>query len=314
MTRIAAIDLGSLTVRLAVAEVTGPGRFRTLGHWREVTGLGQGLAETGYLDPEAMARTLTTLGRFVREMQAHGVTRCRAAATQAVRQAANREDFLQKVRELAIPVQLLSPEEEARLTLQGVLSALEPRYREADPLVVFDVGGGSSEFVLVRPGQEPWFAGLPVGVLALRQTHPVGDPPAPERVTALKFKLQGLLKSFYAENFASRLANAPTLVGTAGAVTTLAAMALKMTGYDPQKVNNLVLLKSQVKELASQILALPEAARARLPGMEPAKAGVMVAGVLLILAILEVFHQDRLVVIDSGLLEGLLAELAAGFP
>ncbi len=311
MTRIAAIDVGSLTVRLAVAEVLRAGRFRLLKHCREITGLGRGLADTGNLASAAMDRTLAALGRFGEEIQAFGVIRVQAVATQAVRQAANREDFLQRVEHRGIPVRLLSPEEEARLTLKGALSALDQKYLKAGPCVVFDVGGGSSECVLLRPGQEPLFGGLPLGVLSLSQAYPVGDPPAPERVALLEREIRGRLKQFYADNFAKHLAAAPTLVGTAGAVTTLAAMALEMTDYDPERVNNLVLQKSQVERLTSRILVLPEAERARLPGLEAGKAGVMAAGMLIILAILETLGQDSLVVVDAGLLEGLLCEMAA---
>jgi exopolyphosphatase/guanosine-5'-triphosphate,3'-diphosphate pyrophosphatase len=310
MTRLAAIDLGSLTVRLAMAEVAGPGDFTILRHCREITGLGQGLAETGNLAPEPMARTLVALEGFVRKTQEFGATRVQALATQAVRQAANQEEFLSQVEELGIAVRLLSPEEEARLTLKGVLSALDQQYLEAGPLVVFDVGGGSSEFVLLRPEAEPWFAGLPLGVLTLSQACPVGDPPEPDRVAVLEQEIRESLQRFHVENFTHRLSIPPILVGTAGAVTTLAAMALEMTEYAPKRVNNLVLQKSQIARLASHILALPEAARARLPGLEAGKAGVMVAGVLIILNILRVFGRDSLVVIDAGLLEGLLSQMA----
>lgn len=311
MTRIAAIDLGSLTVRLAVAEVTGAGRFRALKHCREITGLGRGLAEAGNLAPEAIARTLAALRRFAGEIQALGVTRRQAVATQAVRQAANGEAFLRQVEDLGIPVRLLSPEAEASLTLQGVLSALDRRFLEAGPCLVFDVGGGSSEFVLLEPGQAPFFAGLPLGVLSLSQACPVGDPPAPALVAVLEEEINGRLGRFYAQNFAPRLATAPTLVGTAGSVTTLAAMALEMTDYDPGRVNNLILQKSQIEGLAARLLALPQAARALLPGLEAGKAGVMVAGVLVVLAILATFGREALVVVDAGLLEGLLSDLAA---
>jgi len=195
MKRLAAIDLGSLTVRLAVAEVTGPGEFTVVRHCREITRLGQGLADTGRLAPEAVDRTLAVLARFVEEMQALGVERCQAAGTQAVRQAANREEFLAQVENLGLAVRLLDPEEEARLTLAGVLAALAPQYRQADPLVVFDLGGGSSEFVLLRPGAAPVFAGLALGVLTLSQAFPVGDPPEATKVEALQQEIRGRLKS-----------------------------------------------------------------------------------------------------------------------
>jgi exopolyphosphatase/guanosine-5'-triphosphate,3'-diphosphate pyrophosphatase len=311
MTRIAAIDLGSLTVRLAVADVTGPGRFQILGHYREITALGRGLTENGRLAAGSMARTLKALEDFAGKAREMGVERLAAAATQAVRQAANRQAFLAEVENLGIPGRVLSPKEEARLTLKGVLSALDRRYLGTGPLVVFDVGGGSSEFVLLEPGLEPEFAGLPLGVLTSSQEFPVGDPPEAEKVESLRRAIKERLQEFFYKNLGDHLQESPLLVGTAGTMTTLAAMALKMADYDPQRVNNLVLYKSQIEELAAAILALPEAARARLPGLETGKAGVMVAGVLIVLAILEIFRQESLVVIDAGLLEGLLAEMAA---
>jgi exopolyphosphatase/guanosine-5'-triphosphate,3'-diphosphate pyrophosphatase len=309
--RIAAVDLGSLTVRLAVAERLGAGRFRVLRHRREVTALAEGLAPGGALAPGAMERTYQALGGFVREMQAWGVKDIQAVATQALRQAANRETFLRRLQEgLGLAVQILSPEEEARLTLTGVLSALDPKFLRG-PVAVFDVGGGSSEFALLLPGQGPRFAGLPLGVLTLSQARPLGDPPDPARVAALKAELTGEFTKFYQEHLASFLTAPPRLVGTAGAVTTLAALALKMAEYDPHRVNNLVLRREQVAALTDELSRLTQAERARLPGMESAKAGVMVAGALIVQTILEVFQQDSLVVSDSGLLEGVLAGLAS---
>lgn len=311
MNRIAAVDLGSLTVRLAVAEVAGPGKFQVILHLREITGLGREVAETGMLSRADQDLTLEALQGFAQEMAAHGVTRGRGVATQAVRQAQNGQEFLHAATGvLHLPVGLLTPAEEARLTWQGVLSALNPIYLEAGPLVVFDVGGGSSEFVLVEPEREPVFAGLPLGVLSLSRARPLGDPPRPDKLAALREELQGELQNFYQQNFAKLIEDSPTLVGTAGSVTTLAAMAQEMTVYDPQRVNNYILTQKMVGKLAERLVALPERERARLPGIEPAKAGVMVAGALIVQAIMEIFGQDRLVTIDAGLLEGVLAEMA----
>ncbi len=305
--RFAAIDLGSLTVRLAIAERTQTGQFRLLLHRREITGLGQGLAQTGNLSPEGMDRTFQALRDFYQVMADYQVERYRAVATHAVRAARNGAAFLERLRtELGLAVQVLAPEEEGRLSLRGVLSALAPAYLQ-DPLLVFDVGGGSSEFALVRPGQEPKFASLPLGVLTLSQARPLGDPPEPGKVAALHQELTEELDRFRDRTFPPKFAGAPRLVGTAGAVTTLAAMHLRLSEYDPNQVNNLVLSRIQVEELAGLIARLTEAERGLLPGIEAAKAGVMVAGALIILTILEVFGQDSLVVIDAGLLEGVLA-------
>jgi exopolyphosphatase/guanosine-5'-triphosphate,3'-diphosphate pyrophosphatase len=258
-----------------------------------------------------MDQTIAALRAFLRELETLGVESFQAVATQAVRQAQNRQVFLQRLREeLGLSVRVLAPEEEARLSLQGVLPALAPQYLMEPALAVFDVGGGSSEFALVRPGREPGFASLPLGVLTLSQARPLGDPPEPARVAALKQELTEQLSGFYQRFLQPFLKAPPRLVGTAGAVTTLAAMALKMTEYDPERVNNLVLTREQVAELAGLVAGLPESERARLPGLEPAKAGVMVAGALIVLTILQVCRQDSLVVIDAGLLEGVLGEMS----
>jgi exopolyphosphatase/guanosine-5'-triphosphate,3'-diphosphate pyrophosphatase len=310
----AALDLGSLTTRLAVAESLSAGKFRLLLHRREITGLGQGLAATRELAPEGMARTLAALKDFPQVMAAHDVKGYRAVGTQALRQARNRQVFLDMVRDsLGLTVEVLAPEAEARLSLAGVLSSLDPKVLAAPAVLVFDVGGGSSEFALVRPDSESVFASLPLGVLTLSQARPLGDPPIPDRVAALKKELATQLRAFYRERLEPHLPAAPRLVGTAGAVTTLAAMHLQLRKYDSHKVNNLVLTRPHIAALAARLAGLPEADRARLIGIEPAKAGVMVAGALIVLTTLEVCRQDSLVVIDAGLLEGVLQEMAGQF-
>jgi exopolyphosphatase/guanosine-5'-triphosphate,3'-diphosphate pyrophosphatase len=311
--RFAALDLGSLTVRLAVAEPTPNGQFRVLLHRREITGLGRGLASTNKLAPESMARTLEALQTFKQLMTAQRVEVCRAVGTQALRQARNRQPFLDQVQDtLGLAVEVLAPEAEARLSLTGVLTTLAPQVLTIPDVLVFDVGGGSSEFASCAwPGTV--FASLPSGVLTLSQARPLGDPPAPSLLTALKEELTARLSSFYKEAIEPYLEGEFCLVGTAGAVTTLAAMQLKLRDYDANRVNNLILTRDQVAALAELMAGLPEAARARLAGIEPAKAGVMVAGALIVLTILEMCRQDSLVVIDAGLLEGVLHEMARKF-
>jgi exopolyphosphatase/guanosine-5'-triphosphate,3'-diphosphate pyrophosphatase len=132
-------------------------------------------------------------------------------------------------------------------------------------------------------------------------------------VAALKQEITDRFKAFYQESWGPLQAGTPRLVGTAGAVTTLAALQLQLRPYAPDKINNTILTRAQVARLAERLAGLPEAERARLAGMEAAKAGVMVAGALIVLAILEVWRQDLLVVIDAGLLEGVLYGLARKF-
>lgn len=309
--RLAVLDIGSLTVRAAVAESVAPGSISIICRRQEITALGERLAERGRLSPEAMNRTEAAAAAIVKEWQGLRVGRCQAVATQAVRQAENGAAFLNALKtSLHLPVTLLTSAQEASLTLEGVLAVLSPKFREAAELVVFDLGGGSCEFMLVRGNSEPIFAGLPLGVLTVSQSHPVGDPPQPEAVSSLRQKLQEKLGGFVTANFSSLLSRPPVLVGTAGAVTTLAAMSLKMMAYEPDRINNLVLSRNQLDELTAILAGLPESERARLPGLNAARAGVMVAGALLVLAILQAFSQDFLVVSDAGLLEGLLSRLS----
>ncbi|MEJ2673005.1 MAG: hypothetical protein P8168_12560, partial [Deltaproteobacteria bacterium] len=251
---------------------------------------------------------------FQQVMSAYRVQNYRAVGTQALRQARNRQVFLDMIQNsLGLAVEVLAPEEEARLSLAGVLSVLDPKVLAAKEVLVFDVGGGSTEFALVRQTTKPVFASLPLGVLTLSQARPLGDPPQPEKVAALKEELAVQLGAFYQGRLASCVTTAPPLVGTAGAVTTLAAMHLKLRQYDADKVNNLRMTRKQVEALAELMAGLTESARARLIGIEPAKAGVMVAGALIVLTVLQVCGQDSLVVIDAGLLEGVLQELAGKF-
>lgn len=309
--RLAALDVGSLTVRLAVAELTGGGDLRQVLQLREVTGLGDGLARNGNLTAAAMDRTAAALRQFRQAMAAHRVKSYRAVGTQALRQAANRQVFLDRAHgDMGLTVQVLTPAAEARLTLAGVLSALAPEYRANQEVVVFDVGGGSTEWAIITPPQPPVFASLPLGVLTLSQARPLGDPPPPANVAALQAELAEQLSQFYLNSLRPHLQGRPHLVGTAGAVTTLAAMSLKLQVYDKDKVTNLILARGRIQELAAEICRVPEAVRARLPGMEKSKAGVMVAGALIILTILQVMGADALVVVDAGLLEGVLQEVA----
>ncbi len=297
-------------MRLAVAESGGAGSCRIVHRGREITGLAEGLNQTGDLAPAATARTLAAVAGFAREIKEQVIERVRAVATQAVRQARNREDFLAELKTVwPWPVDVLAPEEEARLTLTGVLSVLNPQVLARGPVVVFDLGGASTEFALVRPGKEPVLKSLPLGVLTLSQARPLGDPPAPARVAALKAELDRLLGDFWQDHFAGLFPGPGRLVGTAGAVTTLAAMSLQMTAYDPERVNNLALTRGRVEELAALMSRLPEAQRALLPGLEAKKAGVMVAGVLIVLAIMRACRQEALTVSDAGLLEGVLLDL-----
>ncbi len=162
--RFAALDIGSLTVRLAVAERTGPGRFRVIDHRREVTGLGQGLAQAESLAPEAMDRTFKAIEGLVQVIKAGGVEVYQAVATHAVRQAGNGQVFLDRLRDsLGLTVRVLSPEEEARLALQGVLSALAPEFLPGEAVAVLMWAGAAPNGPCCALGRSPGSPACPWG-------------------------------------------------------------------------------------------------------------------------------------------------------
>lgn len=310
--RIAAIDIGTLTIRLAVAEVEPTQQdFRLIQRQRAITHLGQGLVGTGNLAPEPMSRSLQVLAEYAHRLKQCNVTATRAVATAAVRQARNRQVFLdQAARQTGLAIELLTPHQEAQLSLDGVLSALKLPPQNCATVVVFDVGGGSTEWAWLAPGHKPVFSSLPLGASILTQTWINGDPPSAASLVALQAEVQRQLKQLPEPYDAGTVTQGQLrLVGTAGTVTTLAAMQLKMVKYDPDRINNLVLRRATVDHLVRRLANLPETERARLPGLEPAKAGVIVAGALIIQGILEFFQKDRLIVIDAGLLEGILLQL-----
>lgn len=310
---IAAIDIGSLTIRLAIAALgTTAGNLQLLLRRRAITHLGQGLVPTGYLAPVPMARSLAVLNEFSRDLRQFKVAANRAVATQAVRQARNRRTFLDQLyQQTGLNVEVLNPAQEAGLSLAGVLSVLTPAAEDNQPLLVFDVGGGSTEWALVLPGQQAIFASLPLGASTLTQRWLVNDPPTKAELLALRAEIQHQLRQL-PETFLSnpRLRGRWRLVGTAGTVTTLASISLGMTDYAPQRINNLVISRATVDRLTGQLVTRSEAERSQLPGLEPGKAGVIVAGALIIQEILALYQRASLVVIDAGLLEGVLLQLA----
>lgn len=311
--RIAALDIGSLTIRLAIATVEpATGSYRIIHRGRAITRLGQDLHATGMITPGLMDRSLEVLAGFTQAIRQHEVSSIQAVATQAVRQARNGRAFLERVeRQLALEVELIAPEEEARLSLEGVLSVLHPNQTGRRPRIVFDVGGGSTEWAFLDPDQAPIFASLPLGALTLTREYLRGDPPTASSRTALQLAINGCLQQLPVQPVHPGSTMPPLLVGTAGTVTTLAAMSLPMLDYNPQRVNNLALSSETIKGLAAKIITLPEHERARLPGLEAGKAGVMVAGVLIVQEIMRFFQQEELIVVDAGLLEGILQRLAA---
>ncbi|MFH1139523.1 MAG: Ppx/GppA phosphatase family protein [Pseudomonadota bacterium] len=300
-TTVAAIDLGSNTVRLLVASA-GEGGSKRLLTRQEATRLGQGLTQGGLLDAAAADRTLEVLRRFKLEISAFGVNRVLVGATMAVRQAGDGQGFMARVRrELGFEAVVLTGRQEAELTAAGVMTSLRPVPRE---LVIFDLGGRSTEFVLYRAGRIESAFSLGLGAVSLTEGFLASDPPSPREMRACRQAIGSIFK--HGLDRVKRKLNGPALVaGTAGTVTTLAAMAQGLAVYQRELVDNFRLTRAAAEFLFDALAALPVDRRRDLPGLPADRADIMVAGTAVVLEVMDFFRLNEIKVSDSGLLEGL---------
>ena len=302
--RLCAIDVGSNTVRLLVVDVVGPETWKIVDARQTVTRLGEGLAAAGALGDAPMARTLAVVSDYVARAERLAAARVRMVATSAVREATNGRAFVAAVeRATGRRVEVVSGEEEARLVLRGVRSGLQGL---AGTLVTFDIGGGSTEYILADPARILATVSLRLGVVPLAERFPFTDRVAWDRYAALLAEVRGRLERELPPTIrGARLAH---LVGTAGTVTTLAALDLDLVEYDPQRVQGHRLSRAAVERLLGRLGSLPVAARAALPCLEPGRADLIIPGIAIVTATLDAFGLDTLVVSDWGLREGMVAE------
>jgi exopolyphosphatase / guanosine-5'-triphosphate,3'-diphosphate pyrophosphatase len=303
----AGVDVGSNSVRLLVADADGDPLQRLM----RITRLGAGVDETGHLDDAALERTLSALREFHDVWREHGVDgRVRIAATSAVRDAADRDRFFAGVREATgVDAEVLTGEEEAALAHSGATGAVDVD----EPAVVLDVGGGSTELVVGAPdGGVAGSVSLQLGCVRLTERLLAGDPPTPEELAAARDEIVARLDEAD-ERLATQgtsLRDARTLVGVAGTSTTLGALHLGLTEYDPTRIHGTRVPTVAVRDLAVQLVGLPAHQRAELGPVQPGREDVLHGGALIIAAVLERYGFHELVVSESDSLDGLVASLA----
>jgi exopolyphosphatase/guanosine-5'-triphosphate,3'-diphosphate pyrophosphatase len=293
---VAAIDLGTNTARLLIATLNP---YRQILLKRTITRLGGGFSRESGLSTEAMQRTREALQDFARELARHRVTRLRAVATSAVRDAVNGAEFCtQMAQQTGIALEVIDGHQEALLTLAGVASVLEGPYRD---LAVFDIGGGSTEYTLAQGDIALFSRSLPLGVVRLTEGK--------DGVAAMRDKVSRelcLLRDQLAgEGLLERFCAGP-LIGTAGTATSLAAMQLELSDYDYRRVNNFVLQHAEIEAIFQRMLPLTPAQRLQLTGLEPGREDLIIAGTIVALETMRIFGFSELRVSDSGLLEGLI--------
>ena len=303
--RVAAIDCGTNSIRLLVADLDPEtGELHDLDRRMTIVRLGQGVDRTGRLAPEALERTFAACREYAAVIAGHGATRLRFVATSASRDAENRDVFTAGVREiLGVDPEVVSGDEEAALSFTGATRELQGSARLAPPYLVFDLGGGSTEFVL---GGDRVQAARSVDVGCVRLTERHGADTLAMRVD-IKRALDQAAETV-------PLTGAATLVGLAGTATTVAALALELPAYDAEAVHHSRIPLARVHEVTELLLSSSAEQRAAMPVIHPGRVDVIGAGALLLLAIMERSGAAELVVSEHDILDGIawgVAERAA---
>ncbi len=312
-THVASIDVGSHTTRMIIARIDWDG-IVPVRIERRVTRLAQGFQQSGELAPEAVERTVSALGEYRGLIERYKADRIACGATGVVRLASNSARLFEDVAAATgIRVALLSEEREAFLSAKGVLSLLP---RVDSDFLSFDIGGGSTEFLLVVSGEKKpaWSTSLPVGAAVLTEAFLAGDPPGADAVREAAQRVGEKLVPVKEQVLAALCARCPfpsppLLAGTAGTISTLAAMYLGMTDYVPYRINGLCLGKDWLSQVVADLAEKPVAARRGIPGLEPGREDIILGGAVIVREILACFDRSWVVVTDAGLLEGLLLEL-----
>ena len=299
MTRAAAIDVGTNTVRLLIADVLPPDAPIHLDRGLEITRLGRGVDAEGHLSDDAIRRTLDAVAGFAERAATACVDTIRVAGTSALRDAADGGRFVEAVRDATgLEVELLEGSSEGRLAFLGATWEL------ADgPHVVCDVGGGSTE--LVRGGRDGVsVVSVDVGSVRVRERYLASDPPTDDEVE----RARAFVRERLAEADRIGITGAETFVGVAGTVTTLAALVLGLRTYDPERVHGARIPSTEVRRWLDRLRGMPTDEIGRLPTMEPGRADVITSGSLVLLEVLDRWGFDEVAVSERDLLDGLILD------
>jgi exopolyphosphatase/guanosine-5'-triphosphate,3'-diphosphate pyrophosphatase len=312
--RVAAIDCGTNAIRLLIADVSpGRGDLTDVQRRMEIVRLGQGVDATGQLAPGALARTLDVLEQYAQTIWEAGAAAIRMVATSATRDASNAAEFTAGVVAiLGIEPEVITGAQEARLSFTGATAELAGPGGPAfpAPYLIADIGGGSTEFVAGSPGVSELAAiSTDIGCVRLTERHLHDDPPTPAQVAAATADIDAAIDAAAA---AVPAAGARTLVGLAGSVTTVAAIALGLPGYDSAQIHHARIPAAQVHEVAERLLGQTRAQRAAIGPMHPGRADVIGAGALILDRIVTRLGFPDVVASEHDILDGIAWSLAAG--
>ena len=308
-----AVDLGTNNCRLLIAKPVDGG-FTVVDAFSRIVRLGEGLSHSGSLSAEAMDRAVGALSICAEKLRRRNVSLVRSVATEACRRAENGEEFVDRVRrETGIVLDIIEPQEEARLAVLGCHKLLEPG---DGPALIFDIGGGSTELVLVDqedgvPKIRSWWS-APWGVVSLTESEGKSALEGPDRLQAYGRMRERARLAF--ASFASTLpsdAEGIRLLGTSGTVTTLASVHLALPAYDRRAVDGLHVPVDAMQKISTMIAEMDHDERSALPCIGRDRADLVVAGCAILEAILEIWPAKKLGVADRGIREGILRSLMA---
>ena len=301
--RVAAIDCGTNSIRLLIADIDG-NNFREVVRDMEIVRLGQGVDETGQFHPDAIARTLAAVDKFASEIAKRGVEKIRFCATSATRDATNRHLFVDGVRDrLGIELEVISGDEEAALSFAGAIKDLDP---SNGPFLVVDIGGGSTEFVFGTSTVEA-ARSVNIGCVRMTERHFASDPATPEQIEASRSDIQAAIAQAAA---VVPITTANTLVAVAGTATTVAAAALDLPEYDRYAIHLSRISAQQTHDAATMFATSSREQRLALGYMHPGRVDVIAAGSLVLSEIMKATGASEFVASESDILDGMAFSLA----
>ena len=301
--RVAAIDCGTNSIRLLIADIDGS-NFREIVRDMEIVRLGQGVDQTGQFHPDAIARTLAAVDKFAAEIAKRGVDKIRFCATSATRDATNRHLFVDGVRDrLGIEPEVISGDEEAALSFAGAIKDLAP---DEGPFLVVDIGGGSTEFVFGTSTVEA-ARSVNIGCVRMSERHFANDPATPAQIESARTDIQAAIALAATE---VPITKAKTLVAVAGTATTVAAAALDLAEYDRYAIHLSRISAQQTHDASTMFLSSDREHRLALGYMHPGRVDVIAAGSLVLSEIMKATGATQFVASESDILDGMAYSLA----
>ncbi len=302
--KFASIDIGTNTIRLLIACFDN-GALHAIKRSLNITRLGKGFHNTGKIGEEAFWASIEVLIGYAAQITEFGVKSTRVCATGVLRKADNAGEFVNEAyKRTGLNIQIISGDKEAAMTATGVKSAIDTGSAGS---IIFDVGGGSTEFIFSHGSHDAVVLSLDIGAVTLYESTVKNDPPSADELTAMNKTVRDAIKGLIKKT-AGCIDSDASLIFTAGTATTLAAMSLKMGSYDPDMINNYTITYDELKTLYKELITKTMCERMHITGIEKGREDVIVSGAAIAINVMEIFKKDKMIISDSGLLEGIIID------